>query len=473
MAEMDAGRPRCLRPRRALALVALLAVALGSAASPAAEPRPLAERLAAYLGAWHRVGDFSGCAAIERRGETATSCVGLADHDFGIANRPQTRFRIGSVTKMMTAAAILRLEEMGKLRVEDPLAGHLPGYPRGNEITIHKLLTHRAGMPELYALPEFATRRMFPARPGDWVEQLAGQPLQFEPGTRYAYSNAGYVVLAHLVELLSGRRYGEFLETELFAPLGMEGSGEDDPQRVVPQRATGYDPAGWRGVEPAPYAHPSQAVGAGSLLSTVGDLVRWARAMRAGDGLSPGSWRKLLTDHGDGYGYGVVRSRRLERPVAGHDGREPGFIAAFDLFPEDDAAVVFAANLQTGIGDALRRGLAALAFDERPEEPGAGRPEAAAEPLEETSLAAYAGRYGFGPAMVVTVTARGRRLFARANQSADSELLPVGPAEFFSRATYAGAGFEKSGDGPAEAMLWRQGGGEFRGERFPDGPPDG
>lgn len=418
--------------------------------------RPLVER-----------GDFSGCAGIRKqRGAAVVRCVGFADAERRIPNTPDTRFLIGSVSKQFTAAAVLRLQEMGRLTTDDPLARFVPDFPRGDRITLRHLLSHTSGMPDLYGLPDFERRSLVATSTGDWVALFAAQPPLFEPGADFAYSNSGYVTLAHVIETVSGTSYGAFLSRELLRPLGLDGTGDSWPEIPAPA-AVGYDPSGPRGRAPAPYRHPTDSTGAGTVYSTIDDLLVWGPALVTGGVLGESATTELLTRGSGGYGYGVGLFKRHGRWMAGHDGRLPGFIAALDVFLDDGTAIAFVSNVQSGAADELREALTALAVG-APVEPTTREPLApVAVPAAE--LARLAGRYRFSPSLVVEVRLSGERLMARANNSAFTELAPLGGGRFFSRATYATAAFEGDGEGRIARMLWSVGASSFPGARIDDG----
>jgi CubicO group peptidase (beta-lactamase class C family) len=188
---------------------------------------------------------FSGVVLVAKKGEIIfRRAFGLANREWAIPNTPETRFRIGSITKQFTAAAILRLTERGKLSVHDRLGQHLPDVPDSwHDVTIHQLLTHTSGIPSYTNLPDFLSRISLEERtPREIMELTSGQALEFPPGDRFCYSNTGYVLLGSVVESISGQTYATFLNDEFFQPLGMVDSGYDHTSKIVERRADGYLP---------------------------------------------------------------------------------------------------------------------------------------------------------------------------------------------------------------------------------------
>src|SRR5438093_224596 len=168
---------------------------------------------------------------------------GSANLEWDIPDSPQTKFRLGSLTKQFTAAAILLLEERGKLRTADLVAKYLPDAPAGwATITIANLLTHTSGIPNFTSFPDYSTTEATPTTPEHLVARFRDKPLNFQPGEKWEYSNSGYVLLGYLLEKISGQRYQDFVRDNLFAPLGMTESGYDSHAAIIRHRASGYAP---------------------------------------------------------------------------------------------------------------------------------------------------------------------------------------------------------------------------------------
>ncbi len=417
-----------------------------------------------YVSAYHRLGDFSGCVLVAKRDAILFQrCYGQADYELSVPNTPTTKFRIGSISKQFTAAAILVLEGRGLINVADPVANHLPDYPNGDRITIHHLLTHTSGIPNIFAVPGYESVKRLAVAPKDLVTLFKDQPLDFEPGERFSYSNSGYILLAHLIERVAGQRFGDFLRDALFAPLQMNDTGHERLSLIVFGRASGYDPAGIDGLENAPFVDPSATVGAGSLYSTVGDLHRWVNALSSSVLLAEERRAKMFTRQAGSYGYGVALYTEHGRQIIAHDGRVAGFAADLSWYPNDDLAIIVLSNIQSGIGDSFRRDLAAIVFGEPYELP---QPRSAA--VGTDNLGDSVARYRFGPNFIVHARLLEGRLMVAANESEFSELVRLSDGRFFNRVTYSHATFDRGEDGSIRAMVWIQDGNEFRGNRLPD-----
>ncbi len=446
-----------------LALLILLIAPFPAEAQAADLPAKIHEYVAAYAA----LGDFSGCISVQRPGTVNFQrCYGKADYELNVPNTPETKFRIGSLSKQFTAAAILVLEQRGRLSVDDPVAKHLPGFPNGERITLHHLMTHSSGLRDIFGAPGYEAIKRNGATPVQLVALFKDLPLEFEPGASFAYSNSGYILLAHLIETISDQPYGEFLQQAVLAPAGMTQSGHELQPPIIAGRAAGYDPAGLSGIENAPYVDPSVTIGAGSIYSTVSDLRRWVQTLVSDRLLTAESRAKMFKRQASYYGYGVAVYREHDRRVIAHDGRIAGFSADLSWYPDEGLSVIVLSNIQSGIGDSFRRDLAAIVYGAEYELP---EPRIAAEtPPTPAELTDYVGRYQFGPNFIVVARRSRGRLFVAANSSEFSELTPLKGGAFINRVTYSRVRFERDDEGAVRAMIWMQDGNEFRGERLPD-----
>lgn len=310
---------------------------------------PRGQRLADYVGNLESAGEFSGTVFVAHNGRILLNQgFGQANVTAGIANSPQTQFRIGSLTKQFTAAAILKLQEQGLLDVREPLSNYLPDYPRAQEITIHQLLTHTAGIPNYERRPDLPQVVQSPIALDALIASFANEPLQFPPGRQYEYSSSGYVILTKIIELVSGEPYEDFLQEQFFEPLGMNSTGYDFLAPDLPNPAVGYQltPGG---PQPAIRTDSSWPTGAGALYSTVEDLYRWDRALYGDELLSPASREAFFTPYVDTrqgayYGYGWDIGTTSGRPSIVHGGGIFGFASFMARFPEDDAVVIVLSN---------------------------------------------------------------------------------------------------------------------------------
>jgi CubicO group peptidase (beta-lactamase class C family) len=294
---------------------------------------------------------------------------GFANLEWRIPNDPATKFRIGSITKQFTAAAILLLEERGKLAIDEHVKTHLPDVPAAwNRITLRHLLTHTSGIPDFINAPGFAELQPFAATPEELVAHFRGEPLEFEPGSQYSYSNSGYILLSYLIEKISGENYERFIRENLFAPLGMNDSGYDSNSAVIPHRAAGYV-YGAAGFENAAFFHMSIPQGAGGLYSTTEDLLKWTRGLFGGKVLKPESLAKMTTPFLGNYALGLSIESVAKRKVIRHSGGIDGFDTEVAYYPSDQVTIVVLSNVEADApeAEALTDELGGLLYgDKRP-----------------------------------------------------------------------------------------------------------
>ncbi|MDA2938992.1 beta-lactamase family protein, partial [Acidobacteria bacterium AH-259-A15] len=335
-----ASHARTLKSRVSFIIVLWLTVSPSFVAGQA-----LGNRLNKYLADLHQEGQFSGSVIVTKNDEVLHSkSYGLADVEHGVANTPQTRFRIGSITKQFTAMGIMILQERGRLSVTDTLGKHLTDIPSAWEgLTIHQLLTHTSGIMHSWALPGFRDTMMVPASIDEVLERYHDQPLLFTPGEDFQYSGVGYFLLAKLIEVISGKPYGMFLQEAVFAPLGMHDTGTDQPEVVLERRARGYvfEDGTLRN---APTLYIPILTGGGNLYSTVEDLARWDRALREKRLISPAGYKALYQPDLENYAYGWRVSEQDGRRVLGHGGGVPGFTSFILRVPDEELCVVVLTN---------------------------------------------------------------------------------------------------------------------------------
>ena len=251
------------------------------AANATQSPPSWREAVAAYVAPYVQMNDFSGTILMLRPGkDSLITAFGVADRARGTLNRTDTRYGIGSLTKTFTAAAIAMLTERGKLSLRDTVGKFIPGFPHGREITIEHLLSHTSGVPDYHSLPDYNGMRIHPTTLAQFAAWIGTKPLDFRPGERSAYSSSGYALLAYVIERVADMPYRDFLQRQVFEPLGMRDTGDLASGDPVQDLATGYDP-GFppAGVQPPPKMSATWLEGSGSLYSTASDLATWARAL--------------------------------------------------------------------------------------------------------------------------------------------------------------------------------------------------
>lgn len=410
-----------------LVLFAAAAALAQTGATPAADILPKADEL---VNAYMKQNRFSGSVLVAKGGKILVNKgYGFANVELEVPNSPQTKFRLGSITKQFTAAAVLLLEEQGKLGVNDPVSKYYPEAPEAwKDITVHHLLTHTSGLHNYTAVPEYRTRMREKLTPLTLIARFKDLPLDFAPGSKFSYSNSGYALLGYIVEKASGEKYEDYLKKHLFGPTDMQSSGYDWDTTILKNRASGYERSPDGRIRNAEYLDMSQPYSAGSLYSTTEDLYRWDRALYTDKALSAKSKEKLYTPALDNYAYGWFVDKQFNRRRISHGGGINGFTTQLARYPDDDACIVVLNNYGGPATGAIARDLAAILFGEKYTLP-VERKEVTLDPA---TLDRYTGTFQLGP-LKMTVTRKGNQLFARPGAQPEAPLLAEAENRFFVR----------------------------------------
>jgi CubicO group peptidase (beta-lactamase class C family) len=401
--------------------------------------------------------DSPGAAAIlVRNGEVVhRGAVGMAELELGVPLSADHVFRLGSITKQFTAAAIMLLEERGRLSVGDEITKHLPDYPtHGHAVTIEHLLTHTSGIFNYTNIPGYMMGAEIRAdvSTDELIDVFDELEMDFAPRERWSYSNSGYVLLGAIIEKVSGQSYADFVQENIFDPLEMRHSHYGGSQ-VIPGRAQGY--AGTDGeFSNAPFLSMTQPHAGGSLLSTVDDLARWNAGLFGGDLLTPESVERMTTDYvlsdGEttGYGYGLaVGTVRGERSIS-HSGGIHGFSTYAAWLPESEVYVAVLSNHpQNAVGPGyVARQMLAEAI---------GKPFPQRNPIEIAAekLADFVGVYRVDENSTRAVTLEDGRIYTQRTGRGRLEIFPYAEDAFFYKQSFTHLEFERDADGAVTGML--------------------
>ncbi|MCW5960729.1 MAG: beta-lactamase family protein [Pyrinomonadaceae bacterium] len=287
---------------------------------------------------------------------------GLASVEFNVPATPETVFEIGSVSKQITAAAVMLLVEDGKINLDEKISTYLPNTPEAwKDVTVRHLLTHTSGVKSYTSLGGFELSKRY--KVGDFIKELSPQPLEFEPGSTYKYSNSGYSLLGYIIESASGKSYWEFLRERIFGPLKMTNTADRDPQFIIKNRATGYE---WEnGKLVGRDYNLTDLFSAGAIVSTVADLAKWDIALRDETLLKTSSknesWKPFILTNGkeNSYGFGWNVGEFRGQRLVSHGGQTAGFAANLSRYRDADLDVIVLTNLGTqGAGSAIARAIA-------------------------------------------------------------------------------------------------------------------
>jgi CubicO group peptidase (beta-lactamase class C family) len=405
---------------------------------------------------------FMGTVLVARGSQVLFSKgYGSADLEWDVPNTPNTKFRLGSVTKQFTAASILLLEERGKLHVTDPVKKYLPDAPAAwDKMTIFHVLTHTAGIPNFTGFADYGKLAPFATTPAELVARFRDKPLDFEPGEQWKYSNSGYVLLGYLIEKVTGQSYEKFLRENIFALLGMKDSGYDSNTAIIAHRASGYT-YGPNGFENDGFVHMSVPFSAGALYSTTEDLFKWEQGLFGGKLLQAASLDKMTTPFKSNYAFGLEVNTEGKHKAIEHGGAVQGFNTALAYYPEDKLTVAVLRNV-AGVApapEAMAHELAAVAHGEAVQL----QSERKEITLDLKAMSRLLGAYQFpamnaagtGPAMVVFLD--GNQMLSRLGSQAALPYFAESETLLFAKAVDAQLEFPKDGDKASQVTLHQNG----------------
>ena len=428
------------RTRSFVVLIIFCSAVMPAMGQVALDPAMVATRADAWLKPYETAGDFSGVVLLAQGDKVLFErAYGAADPQVATPNRLDTRFRIGSLSKTFTAAAIEKMVGDGKVRYSDPLSRYVDGIPNGDAITIEELLTHESGVGLLDTEEVF---RDCLSRQ-ELLQRVAATKPLFAPGKKSQYSNEGYFLLSAVIERVSGDSYKNFLAANIFAPLRMENSGA--VCRDLPPGHNAYGSVATAAevrVRPLPF-NEAALDGAGSIFSSAHDLYLWLRAVD----MSPQfDLRKLK------YPYGWGKRKYTSRDLIEQSGQLEGFISHMAIYPKEHIYAIVLSNIQSGFSTRIAADLEAVLFGGAVSQP----PAVSTITLGERSMRQYVGAFhSRETAYSQTLAVRDGQLAMR--WGADPfwrEMAMTDGDTFFLRAEYARIHFERSADGLVHGMTW-------------------
>jgi CubicO group peptidase (beta-lactamase class C family) len=315
---------------------------------------PVAAKIDALLTPYFKRNQPGAAVIVTVDGNTVfRKAYGDANIEHSVILQPDMSFRIGSITKQFTATAIMMLAEQGKLSVTDDIHKYLPGFAtHGTSITIENLLTHTSGIKNYTSMPKFVEFARSEMTVPQMLELIQSEPLEFQPGERFAYSNSGYFLLGAIIEQVSGMKYADFMEQHIFAPLQLQHTFYDSNERLLLHRVNGYTRMR-NGFDNAQFLGLSKPFAAGALRSSVDDLAQWNAAIVTGKLLKPESWKRMVTPYtltngrSTSYGYGwFIRKFRGSLAIE-HGGDINGFSGETLRFPAEGIYIAMLVNSDT------------------------------------------------------------------------------------------------------------------------------
>lgn len=416
-----------------LAVIVLMGYGSGISAQPAKDANAAtAAAIDELLSKSFKPGDPGAAAIVVKNGNVILrKGYGMANLELGIPIEPDMIFRIGSITKQFTAVATLMLVDQGKLSLTDEITKFIPDYPtQGHTITVEHLLTHTSGIKSYTGLPEWRPLWRKDVSLKEMIDLFKNKPMEFAPGESWNYNNSGYVLLGLIIEKASGQTYQDFIEKNIFAPLGMKQTFYDNTARIIPRRITGYSKSGANWVN-SDYLSMSWPHAAGSIISSVDDLAKWDSALYTDKLLKQETlrraWTPYLLKNGKSvkYGYGWLVTDLAGMSSLEHGGGINGFTTIGVRVPQERIYVAILTNRDSGTGN-LGQQAAALVAGRKLTEPVAIK-------LPAGTLEKYVGVYKVNEKQDLIISKEGEALYFERPNAGKQEMVPSEENQFFSK----------------------------------------
>lgn len=370
---------------------------------------------------------FNGSVLVSKNGKIVyEKAYGYQNAANKVPATNKTVYQIGSTTKEFTAAVILQLAELHKLELEDKLSKYFPDFPRGNEITIRHLLTHTSGIYEILRDHSAVMESTVPRSKERMLSFFINQPLDFNPGTQYAYSNSGYIMLGLIIEKITGKTYFQVVRDNILTPLNMKHTGFDFINLNSTDKAKGYNKYTQSIREPSLTWDSTATYSAGSMYSTVEDLYKWHTGLLNYKVYNRASMEAATTPFLKGYGLGCWIDTIYNKKVVSHGGNILGFTGYFGRIQEEDVTVIILNNIYNHQIETIGLSILAILYD---------KPYSYFDELklEAPELEKFVGHYDVNTNYQVTITRKENRLYIRRNSDPLVEIFPYKKNIFFQK----------------------------------------
>jgi CubicO group peptidase (beta-lactamase class C family) len=429
-----------------------------------AAAQEMQQKMDALVAAYVGNKKFNGTVLVAQKGNILyDKGYGYSNAENKVLNSPASIFQIGSITKQFTAAIIMQLQQEKKLSLQDKLSKYFKGFANGDKITIEHLLTHTSG---LYNYTEDST-----VMNGDVTKHYSRDelislflkyPSDFEPGSKWNYSNTGYLMLGYIIEKVTGKPYEKVVRERILQPLNMSHSGFDFTNLKSTDKTKGYFDLSGSEVKPAPIVDSTIAYSAGALYTTTSDLYKWDRAIYSDKILKPESWKQVFTPYKSKYGYGWGIDSLYGQPIVSHSGGIHGYSSYILRFPQEELVVIVFDNSSSGSLNPMAKSLAAIVLNKPYVQPEIKTVIA----VDAATLKNYQGEYELAPGFILTVTAEGNQLKAQATGQQITDLFPEKPNVFFLKVVEAKIEFILDEKGVAKSLILYQNGREIPGKKI-------
>jgi CubicO group peptidase (beta-lactamase class C family) len=379
-----------------------------------------------------------------------------------IPNDVNSIFQIGSITKQITSAVLMQLQQEGKLSVHDKLSKYFSGFANGDKITIENLLTHTSGIynytNDTVIMKNDITKHY---SQDQMLILFRSYPPDFEPGTKWNYSNTAYSILGYIIEKVENKPYEKVVRERIFQSLGMTNSGFDFTNLSSPYKTKGYFSLNPKPM-PAPIVDSTIAFSAGSVYTTVGDLYKWERAISTDKILKPESWKTVFTPYKNNYGYGWGIDTMYGRKFTAHSGGIHGFSSYIIRFPQDETAVIVFDNSSSNSLSKISKAVSAILYGQAYEVPAAIKEVS----VDATILKQYVGEYELAPGFIITISLGENGLKGQATGQPAFDLYSEKENVFFLKVVEAKIEFVKDANANVTELILYQNGQKPRGKKI-------
>lgn len=397
---------------------------------------------------------FNGSVLVAEKGKILLQKgYGFKDLARKIKADEKSIYQYGSVTKQFTAALIMYLHEKGKLNIQDKLSKYYPQLSFADSISIYHLLTHTSGIYNYTNDGSFMkSEAVKPATEQKILALFQNKPLEFVPGTRFNYSNSGYMLLGYIIEKVSGKPYEQLMREVILTPAGMKTAGFDFAHAASADKATGYNFINSTQYEAAGVVDSSVSYAAGSLYGSVIDLYAWHNALQKRSFISDSGWKKTYTPLHNKYAYGWSVDSVWNKRVVQHGGGIFGFTSMIKRFPEDDVVIIVLSNTGSNATGEIADNLAAIVFDQKATWPK----ERKFVTLPVDKLKPLVGEYELRPGFIISISLENENLKLLATGNPKVDLPAESESSFYVQAIDGELSFEKDASGAVTGLKIKQ-----------------
>jgi CubicO group peptidase (beta-lactamase class C family) len=423
-------------------------------------------KLENYLQQRYERGEFMGTVLVAKNGiPVFKKSYGFANIEKHSHNNPNLKYLIGSMTKQFTAALILKLEEMNLLSINDKLSKYYPSYKNGDKITVRNLLNHTSGIPN-YTSDDSVMKNLISYKSiAEILDTMFTRELEFKPDSVMKYSNTGFLILGDIIEKASGKIYKEFIQETIFTPLAMNNSAFNVFDTTDIMSASGYTLDEDKKIVRGEYMDVKYAGAAGSISSTVDDMLKWDMALYSNKILSEKSRQEMFTPGMNNYGYGIIidepKYDSVKHKRIWHAGRIPGFTSVIQRFIEDTTSVIVLCNNDMTDLNEIRPEITRIVFGEDVEIKD--KPVKVEIAVDPAIYEQYTGVYELAPDFSIEITTAEGKIFGQATGQGKFEMFPSSETKFFLKIVEADIEFLKDDAGNVTKMILFQNGAEMPG----------